>query len=303
MSDDVYLMCKDVSVYNITQNIVLNESLLPGCMLRGTMTYSQWMKTRYSAGSNVSARRLMLRAFGTDNHNRTLSVTRALSLSDCYWLKQRGEDISFGEVTPYLNKEWDGSGVFQGGSISTLFVNGAADKRWIDSQTLLKVGSFKELEPYTLCGALGLQEYAAKARMSDEDLLVSNFTSAGAFLESMEQSGMVGEEDSALENAAELFQERAAALLVIDYLVEHDDRHWGNLGFMRDADTGKYLGMAPYYDFDWAWSGGVTPLPDTAVQTYAGFIHMLCEKAREIAHDFQHGAIITRRAEDLSKQI
>ena len=233
------LMCKDVPVYNVTQDIVLNGDLLPGCMLRGTMTYSQWMKTRYSAGSNVSARRLMLRAFGTDNHNNTLKVTRALSLSDCYWLKQRDEKVIFSEVTPYLNKEWDGSGSFQGGSISTLFVNGAADKRWVDAKTLLKINSYKELEPYALCRELGLQEYSAEAVLSEEGLQVANFTSTGCFLESMEQSGFIGEEDNSMAKAVELFGKRAAALFVIDYLAEHDDRHWGNFGFVRDADSGE----------------------------------------------------------------
>ena len=296
---DVFLMCKDVPVYNVTQNIVLNENLLPGCMLHGTMTYSQWMKTRYSVGSNVSARRLMLRAFGTDNHNNILNVTRTLSLSDCYWLKQQNENVSFSEVTPYLNKEWDGSGVFKGGSISTLFVNGAADKRWIDSNTLLKVNSHKELEPYMLCRQLGLEEYAAKASISKEGLLVTNFTSTDCFLESMEQSGIVDEEDNPLEKAVKLFEERAVALLVIDYLVEHDDRHWGNLGFMRDANTGKYLGMARFYDFDWAWSDGVTPLPNIAIQKYGGFLYRLCEKAIRVANTFEHREIITKRAEEL----
>ena len=66
------LMCKDAPIYNISKGDALNEPLLPGAMLRGTLGYREWMKTRYSAGTNVTARRLMLRALGTDNHNRTL---------------------------------------------------------------------------------------------------------------------------------------------------------------------------------------------------------------------------------------
>ena len=82
-SGDLILMCKDVAVYNITKDEVLNSDLLPGAMQRGTLSYDGWMKLRYSAGSNVSARRLMLRAFGTDNHNNVIKATRALSLSEC----------------------------------------------------------------------------------------------------------------------------------------------------------------------------------------------------------------------------
>jgi hypothetical protein len=80
---DIYLMCKDTPVYNISKDIILDAKLLPGALLRRAMSYDEWSKTRYSAGSNITARRLMLRAFGTDNHGCALKLTRALSLSDC----------------------------------------------------------------------------------------------------------------------------------------------------------------------------------------------------------------------------
>ena len=301
--DDVLLMCKDTPVYNISNNAVLNEQLLPGAIRHGTLTYSEWMKTRYSAGSNTSARRMMLRALGTDNHNKTLKATRALSLSDCYWLKQQSETVCFDEVTPYLNREWDGAGTFTGGSISTLFVNGAANKQWLDASTLLKVSSYKELEPYQLCKALGLTAFAAEAIMSSDGIRVTNFTSTSNFLESLEQSGLVGDSDDARQKAVELFKERAVALFTVDYLVEHDDRHWGNLGYLRSADTGQYLSMAPYYDFDWAWSDGVAPLPANAMSEHSAYIAALCEKAKEVSGGFEHGAIITKRANELLNQL
>ena len=292
------LMCKDAAVYDITNDAVLNEALLPGCMMRGTMKYSEWMRTRYSAGSNVSARRLMLRAFGSDNHENIVEITRTLSLSDCYWLKRENEELGFFDITPYIHKEWDGSGAFKGGSISTLFVNGAADKLWVDSNTLLKVGSFAEFEPYALCRALGI-EHAAKAELSDKGILLTNFTSTDFFLESMEQSGFVDGSGNPREKAVELFKERAVSLFVIDYLVEHDDRHWGNYGFLRDANTGEYVSMAPYFDFDWAWSGGVAPLPANAVSGYGELIRRISEQALPLAAGFKHAEVITKRATEL----
>jgi len=241
----------------------------------------------------------MLRAFGADNHNKdTIKATRALSLSDCYWIKAQDENITFAEVTPYLNKEWDGSGAFKGGSISTLFVNGAADKKWINSKTLLKVGSFKEIEPYKLCEALGI-EHGAEVQLSDEGLLVTNFTSTDCFFESMEQSGYVQADENARIKAVEMFGERAVALFVVDYLVEHDDRHWGNYGFLRNADTGEYMGMSPYYDFDWVWSDGVVQLPENAVHDYGDYIKGMCVKAKEVASQFERGEVVRKRAEEL----
>ena len=49
----IILMCKDIEVYNTSTKEVLSKELLPGCMKRKTMSYSQWMRTRYSVGSNV----------------------------------------------------------------------------------------------------------------------------------------------------------------------------------------------------------------------------------------------------------
>jgi putative resolvase len=43
--DSELLMCKDVAVYDITRSVVLNESLLPGCLLRQTYDFAGWMKT------------------------------------------------------------------------------------------------------------------------------------------------------------------------------------------------------------------------------------------------------------------
>lgn len=297
--DDFLLMCKDTPVYNISKSKVLHKELLPGAMHRGTMDYSSWMRTRYSAGSNVSARRLMLRAFGTDNHAKTLDVTRALSLSDCYWLKKQSETVAFNDVTPYLNSEWRGEGEFKGGSVSTLFVNGAADKRWLDAKTLLKVNSFKELDAYTLCAALGLEKYAASASVSESGILLTNFTSMDCFFESFEQSGYVGDADDARSIAVDMFKEQAVSLFVLDYLVEHDDRHWGNFGFIRDSNTGEYLSMAPYYDFDWIWSDGTIPLPPNALRDYAEHIRGLCKLAKSAAESFERGDIISNRASEL----
>jgi len=270
-------------------------------MKRNTLDYSGWMKTRYSVGSNVSARRLMLRAFGSDNHENAVKATRTLSLSDCYWLKGQTESILFNDITPYIHKEWDGTGTFAGGSISTLFVNGASDKRWLDSKKLLKVSSFKELEAYEICAALGL-EHTAKAEVSEEGIVLTNFTSVECFLESMEQSGYVGQSENPREKAVEMFKELAVALFVVDYLVEHDDRHWGNYGFLRDSNTGQYISMAPYYDFDWSWSGEAVQLPENALRGYGLFIRNLCQKALSIANGFEHCETIKKRAGELMQK-
>jgi len=297
-------MCRDTAVYDIGSKAVLNNDLLPGAMRHKTMDFMTWMQTRYSVGSNVSARRMMLRAFGSDNHNSSLNQTRALSLSDCYWLKGKDEDVKFEDVTPYIHEEWDGTGEFKGGSISTLFVNGAANKRWVNKSTLIKLKSARELVPFMLAEALELS-LVPKAWVEGEDFYITNFTTMASMLETMEQSGLVTGDAKPQEIAVNQFKTDAVSLFVLDYLVEHDDRHWGNFGFMKDTTTGRYTGMAYYYDFDWAWSGAVVPLPANAIAKYPNHIVELATKAIAVSEQFdaEYRDVIVKRANQLITQI
>ena len=229
------LMCKDVAIYDITQDQILDESLLPGCMLKGVMNFSQWMETRYSKETNYSSQRLKQRAFDSFDYEHVAFETGALSLSDCYWIKKQDEDTQFMDVTSYIHFN----------PLSNLFVSGKADKLWIDAQSLLKVNSFREIEPYALCSALGL-ENVTEAQRTDEGIVLNNFTSPDVFYESMEQSGIIGENTDSRDLAIREFKELAVALFVVDYLVENNDRHADDHGFLRSANTGEYISMAPY---------------------------------------------------------
>ena len=286
-NDNYILMCKDTEVYDITNDEVLNASLLPGCILKKTMSYPQWMETRYSRDTNFSSGRLMQSVFGSSGHEHAKAATGALSLSDCYWVKQQGEDVDYTDITPYI----------QFNPLANLFVSGKTDKRWIDALTLLKVDSFWEIEPYDLCTALGLSN-VPEAQITDEGIVLHNFTSPDIFFESMEQSGITKEDDPR-DNAVKAFKENAVALFVIDYLVENNDRHIDDYGHLRDAKTGEYISMAPYHNFDWIWSGEAVALPDSAWQDHREYIHDLCRHAKSIASKYEYGTIIERRADEL----
>jgi len=298
------LMCKDTPVYDITESVILNKSLLPGCILKEIKSFPQWMETRYSKDTNFSSQSLMHSAFGQINHEHAAYATGALSLSDCYWLKQESEDILFADITPYIHKEWDGKGTngaqneYIWGSLANLFVSGKTDKRWIDAQTLLKINTFGEIEPYALSLALGMGNIP-KALISEEGIKISNFTNPDIFYESIEQFGIVEETKDPRDIAVEMYKEHAVALFVIDYLVENNDRQEDDYGFLRNANTGEYIGMAPYHNFDWIWSGETITLPKSALQDYRDYIHSICRRAINIAPTFEYGTIIEARAREL----
>ena len=37
-------------------------------------------------------------------------------------------------------------------------------------------------------------------------------------------------------------------MLMIDYIIQNTDRHLGNFGFIRNVETGKFIGPAPLFD-------------------------------------------------------
>jgi hypothetical protein len=37
-------------------------------------------------------------------------------------------------------------------------------------------------------------------------------------------------------------------MLTVDYIIANEDRHYGNFGFIRNAETLEWLGLAPVYD-------------------------------------------------------
>ena len=60
----------------------------------------------------------------------------------------------------------------------------------------------------------------------------------------------VDPEDFTDVDIVEMFGIKGMEMLVIDAITANTDRHAGNFGFLRDANTGEYLDMAPLYDFD-----------------------------------------------------
>jgi len=301
--ENFILMCKNIAVYDINKSKILDEKLLPGCMLKNIMSFPQWMETRYSSKTNFSSQRLMQRAFGFYDHDYAAYATGAFSLSDCYWIKKYDDDIDFANITPYIHKEWTGtesSGIqndYIYGSLSNLFVSGKTDKCWLDAQSLLKINSFKEQEVYDFCIALGLDNIP-DTQKSDEGIILNNFTSIDVFFESMEQYGVDADTDPR-KILTEKYKEQAVALFVTDYLTENNDRYPDDYGFLRDSNTGEYLYQVPFYNFDWAWSGDVIPLPDYIWENYRDYIGYLCQSALNAAKDFEYGIIIEKRANEL----
>ena len=252
------LMCKNKPVFDVRNNAVIDAALAPGAMLNG-MSFRDWARHRRSVLSNTIARKTYFQAFGYGTEDEADRRTHMFSLSDCYWLKYDGEEVLFEDVSPYHARFWDGSGSYEHGAIPTIYTPGAVGKCWLDSKRLYKKGCFVEMEAYMLAVALGIPCNKVEASADGDGIVAYNITTSDAMLEPAICSGrFAGDFFPTIAEIIDSFGDDGIKMLAFDAVIGNTDRHLENFGFLRDANTGEYLGMAPLFDFDQALSADGT---------------------------------------------
>ena len=261
-----FLMCKNTPVLDIETFEAFSSELLPG-LLKKELTQStldDFMHNRRSLGSNEYARQ-MLNTIAVKNRD-IIAETRAFSLSDCYWIKYEESEM-FEMLSPYYNYFWVGFGEYKGGPVPTVHTDGAVTKKWLDAEHLFKLGCLEEIEVTTMCRKAGVpcvEIMNAKAEAA-EGIYVRNFTSPDIMFEPLSISGIVDRYHPifSADEALTIFGEFGLSMLTVDAVVGNNDRHTGNAGFLRDANTGDYLGFAPLFDFNHAKDFEWVPDPTT----------------------------------------
>ncbi|MDR0782492.1 MAG: hypothetical protein LBE83_01865 [Propionibacteriaceae bacterium] len=143
-------------------------------------------------------------------------------------------------------------------------------KKWIitDGQrTLMKSGSgvfqqepFNELIASALMRRLGISHVAYRLTFDDgrpyalcENMVTTNteLVPALGILKTIKQPNQRGLFDHFLDCCEALGIRRARRslyeLLVVDYIIANENRHWGNFGLLRDPDTLEWHGPAPIW--------------------------------------------------------
>jgi hypothetical protein len=121
-----------------------------------------------------------------------------------------------------------------------------------------------ELSCIKLCRACSISvETAAEV---PDGIEVENFTSPDVMLEHADMSGKLDPEEFTNADIVKLFGVDGVRMLTIDAITGNGDRHAGNFGWLRDADTGEYLSMAPLYDFDHALDSTCTDRADVLME-------------------------------------
>lgn len=250
------LMCKNRQVYNIDTECVYCPELLPGYMQTCpcSLTFKHWFALRYSSNTNSIARHLKGISFGQGKRPKINRETHALSLSDTYWILESGSPIKFEQISPYYQPFWTGEGLYKTGSIPTLYVGGFLTKEWVSATELRKYGEAAKIEKECadICKMADIPVVSISELADGSGIAIKNLTSPSVMLEQADQSGKLDPEDFDEQEIIDLFGVKGLQMIIIDAIVGNGDRHAGNFGWLRDTETGKYLDMAPLYDFDHA---------------------------------------------------
>ena len=214
-------------------------------------------------------RQLVLKSFG-------------LSLSDQYWIKPVGQDLSWEQINFFEHpfSEDVGEALFgvkkQDTAQKTDFVSpdnttdGYLKKRWkiIDGKRyLLKDGSqpffqqpFNEVIASELMQRLGVRHVPytllwenRKPYSVCEDFLTKDteLVTAWRIMKTQKQANSTSVYQHVRNCCADLGVDVTTDLdqmIVVDYLIANEDRHLNNFGLIRNAKTLEWLGSAPIFD-------------------------------------------------------
>ncbi len=266
--------------------------------------FVEWAANRTLSISRSYAKEILnaLR-LSQNNRYAVCKACRGLSLEDSYWIRQEGDESAWEQVNLFENPltlfitEVSLSGRNERHRIETVRENqihtpelttfGVSAKGWIRQGKRLclhKVGRY-EIPADEILTALGIPHVSY--RISQESEIRPYLTR-----ERMEWIAGVGEavvncelyttEDVAMvtfeefqifcENwgldpfaqAVEIDRKSYLQMQIADYLLNNNDRHGQNWGFLMDNHTGKLTGYFPLFDHDHAFCENPRTLSQTA---------------------------------------
>ena len=241
---------------------------------------NEWWEDR-SIPASRSGLREALETLGVASSKLLLSRCYGLSLSDHYWIKPAGSGLTWSQVNFFENSfsEDVGDALFgtpvrkEGFDFSSPdnTSDGFLKKRWkiIDGKRcLIKAGSppfqqqpFNEVIasrmadrwgiphiPYTLLWDDGLPYSVCEDFVTPDTELVPAWR--------VMQTQKKGNQTSVYQHYRNCCEKLGVPgtthaldqMLVLDYLIANEDRHFNNCGLLRNPDTLEWLGPAPIYD-------------------------------------------------------
>ena len=276
--DEVYGGIQSIgTVYN-PEHLPVGVALHGGIIDRASL--NEWWCDR-SIPASRSGIETALVTLGVGSTMLLLTRSLGLSLSDQYWICPVDTQLEWDDVNFFENAFSDDIGdiLFGAGkkgialdfSSPDSTSDGNLQKRWkiIDGKRcLIKGGSapfrqqpFNEVIASGIMERLGIPHIPYSVIWSDgapysicEDFVTkeSELVPAWRIIKSRKKDNstsmymhFVNCCDSLGVKDAVLFLER---MITLDYIIANEDRHFNNFGLLRDAETLRWLGIAPIYD-------------------------------------------------------
>jgi hypothetical protein len=252
------LMCKNIPIYDIQANIILNSKLVPR-QFKDRKDFNDWKKARLFIISNSASRSLVQAIPGS-----WIERKRQLSLSDCYWIKLDWDNVKFEQITPYLNEFTTLRVLIKDSSLPAETLGGSFLKEWIiwgNGERVMRKAAlrgFAEVEVvcYQLSQLLNLP--CNEIIQEDEsNVIVKNITDLDWMLITYLQMGIKvnGYSPKAVASIYANKENEILALkqILFDAVVGNGDRktNMGNLAVLKHSSTGE-IKFPPMFDFNLA---------------------------------------------------
>ena len=267
-------------------NAILDEERLPfGLKDRGNRTQYAIQFNNWLLGRGLSESRKDLtdikKQFSAESAKELLVKAHGLNLTDHYWLHGINEKISWKEMN-YFENSFDkllpgkGKGPEIDESVNNqspnLCVDGSIEKRWVikdEKRVLLKGSMYKRMqEPFNeviaseILKENKIEHVRYELRRTEDNnipysececMVNANTEYINAYyVMNMEEYYRKDQYSHYLEmcskNGLVRARENVDTMLILDFLLGNADRHRGNFGIIRDANTLNWIKTAPIFD-------------------------------------------------------
>lgn len=238
----------------------------------GSFELRFWLQRRQIPFTRTDAADELYR-LGFANPGSALEASLACSLSDTYWLRPKGADVTWSDINLFEN-DFSKHTISFRQRVPSADASTAGDqpKRWVISEdgTRLLVKQASPLFPQQVANEIIGSKFAEELGIGHVPYwLSSDHTSSICPTMADERTDYVCAYDilqqqrfptAALDNdliyLRNQFEEHGldfdraiSDMSLVDVTMRNEDRHWTNFGILRDAETLQWKGVAPLFDF------------------------------------------------------
>lgn len=273
------LMSGDVAVAEIKADRLTptRKELMPLYLQLGG-DFRHWLSTRAIDKHRTNSRLLKKALRLTEYSDESIVLTvNAATITDNFWVKPQGQALCYAEVR-FTQNLFDrvaflGSPHTVVEAMELVHTEGVGSKA-VRTPELTNIGSyekcwrleggewwmhkradtgeaFSELFVYELGKALGFS--MAEYRRTEKGVASRDFTNAAA-VNFEPAHALMGQNEDYIDNYKALgqmghsFTDAYLEMVFLDVVCMNVDRHTANYGFLRDAQTGELLSLAPNFD-------------------------------------------------------